>query len=60
LASVPLDERIVTGDALHSSRELAGIIVEKGGEYVLQIKGNQPQLSALAKRARTAPPPFLS
>ena len=60
LASVPLDERIVTGDALHSSRELAGIIVEKGGEYVLQIKGNQPHLSALAQRARSAPPPFLS
>ena len=60
LAAVPLDERIVTGDALHTSRERARAIVGKGGEYVLQMKGNQPQLSALAKRARTAPPPFLN
>jgi hypothetical protein len=60
LASVPLDERIVTGDALHATREQARVIVEKGGEYLLQIKGNQPQLSALVERARSAPPFFLS
>jgi len=60
LAAVSLDERIVTGDALHASRERARTIVEKGGEYVPQIKGNQPQLSVLAQRARTVPPPFLS
>lgn len=60
LASVPLDERIVTGDALHATRAQARLIVEKGGEYLLQIKANQPQLSALVARARLAPPPFLS
>ncbi|MCC5024174.1 MAG: hypothetical protein J6386_15900 [Candidatus Synoicihabitans palmerolidicus] len=43
---------------MHATREQARTIVEKGGEYVLQIKGNQPQLSALVQRARTVPPPF--
>lgn len=60
LASMPLDGRVLTGDALHTSRALASGIVEGGGEYVLQIKGNQPQLDALAKSARAASPPFLS
>lgn len=59
LAAVPLDERIVTGDALHATREQARTIMEKGGDYLLQIKGNQPHLAALAERARTVPPPFL-
>ncbi|MCC5022910.1 MAG: ISAs1 family transposase [Candidatus Synoicihabitans palmerolidicus] len=43
---------------MHATREQARTIVGKGGEYVLQIKGNQPQLSALVQRARTVPPPF--
>lgn len=36
--------RIVTGDALHNQRETAQIIVEQGGEFLLQVKGNQPSL----------------
>jgi hypothetical protein len=60
LSTTPLDERLVTGDALHATRAQARTIIEKGGDYILQIKGNQPQLAALAERARTAPPPFLS
>ena len=60
LAATPLDERIVTGDALHATREQARTIVDKGGDYLLQIKGNQPHLAALAERARTVPPPFLN
>ncbi|MCC5025571.1 MAG: ISAs1 family transposase [Candidatus Synoicihabitans palmerolidicus] len=60
LAVASLDEQIVTGDALHATREQARTIVGKGGEYVLQIKGNQPQLSALVQRAWTVPPPLLS
>src|SRR5690606_3374101 len=34
LAATALDERIVTGDALHATREEARTIVDKGGEYV--------------------------
>lgn len=59
LATAALDERIVTGDALHATREQARTIMGKGGDYLLQIKGNQPQLAALVARERTVPPPFL-
>jgi len=59
LAATPLDERLVTGDALHAARAQARSIVDKGGDYLLQLKDNQPHLAALAERARSAPPPFL-
>ena len=45
-----LDGQLVSADALHCQRALARSIVEKGGEYLLQIKGNQPLLE---ERART-------
>ena len=45
-----LDAQVVSADALHCQRSLARSIVEKGGEYLLQIKGNQPHLE---ERART-------
>jgi hypothetical protein len=43
-ATPALDNRVITADALHCQRKVAWAIVEKGGEYVLQVKGNQPQL----------------
>jgi hypothetical protein len=60
LAATPsLDGKTVTADPLHCQKETARMIVEKGGEYFLQIKANQP---ALLERARTLTggPPFLS
>ncbi len=39
-----LDGKTVTADALHCQKSTAATIVEKGGEYLLQIKGNQPSL----------------
>jgi hypothetical protein len=44
-----LDEKIVTADALHCQKLTARTIAEKGGEYLLQIKGNQPGLLAQAQ-----------
>ena len=45
LESLPaLDNKIITADALHCQKEHARAIVEKGGDYLLQIKGNQPTL----------------
>jgi hypothetical protein len=45
LESLPaLDGKIVTADPLHCQRKTARVIVEKGGDYLLQIKGNQPNL----------------
>ena len=39
-----LDGKLITADPLHCQRKLARTIVEKGGDYLLQIKGNQPHL----------------
>jgi hypothetical protein len=39
-----LDGKIITADPLHCQRAHARTIVEKGGEYLFQIKGNQPNL----------------
>ncbi len=45
LQSLPaLDGKIITADPLHCQRKTAQVIVEKGGDYLLQIKGNQPHL----------------
>lgn len=55
-----LDGRTVTADPLHCQKKVARTIAEKGGEYLLQIKGNQPSLLAHAKTVIAASPPFLS
>jgi predicted transposase YbfD/YdcC len=40
---------VVTADALHCHRAMAGGIVERGGDYVLAVKDNQPALLRDAK-----------
>ncbi|KAF0168592.1 MAG: hypothetical protein FD161_4962 [Limisphaerales bacterium] len=62
LAKIPaLDGKTVTADALHCQKPHARLIVEKGGEYLLQIKANQPGLLAQAQACDALPgPPFLS
>jgi predicted transposase YbfD/YdcC len=42
---------IVTADALHCHRAMAGAIVQRGGDYVLAVKENQPALLADARAA---------
>jgi predicted transposase YbfD/YdcC len=60
LAAVQLIELIqlkgcvVTADALHCHRSMAKTIVERGGDYVLAVKDNQPALLADAKAAIAA------
>jgi predicted transposase YbfD/YdcC len=44
-----LDGKIITADPLHCQRKSAHAIVEKGGDYLLQIKGNQPHLLQQAR-----------
>jgi len=39
-----LDGKLITADPLHCQRGHARTIVEKGGDYLFQIKGNQPRL----------------
>jgi hypothetical protein len=39
-----LDGKMITADALHCQRTHAATIVQKGGDYLLQIKANQENL----------------
>ena len=56
-----LDGKTITADALHTQKANARRIAEKGGEYLLQIKANQPVLLAHAQALDALPhTPFLS
>ncbi|MBA2431009.1 MAG: ISAs1 family transposase [Chthoniobacterales bacterium] len=60
LAALPtLEGKTVTADPLHCQKETARLIAEKGGDYFLQIKGNQPTLLAYA-RTQAGGSPLLS
>jgi hypothetical protein len=54
---VILTGRIVTMDALLTQRQVAQTIVEAGGDYVMIVKDNQPQLTADIELVFTLPPP---
>jgi hypothetical protein len=55
-----LDGKIITADPLHCQRKSARLIVEKGGEYLSQIKGNQRRLFQQAQALdRLKDTPFL-
>ena len=56
-----LDGKLITADPLHCQRKTARVIVEKGGDYLTQIKGNQPHLLHQARGLDALPgTPFLS
>lgn len=56
-----LDGKIITGDPLHCQRKAARTSVEKGGEYLWQIKANQKHLFKMAqKHDALQDTPFLS
>jgi len=61
LQSLPaLDGKVVTADALHCQKLTARTIVEKGGDYLLQIKANQPALLREAQTAGAVSAPLFS
>ena len=47
---------VVTADALHCHRAMAAAIVERGGDYALAVKDNQPALLRDASRRRGGNP----
>lgn len=53
-----LKGRTVTGDALHADVNTSRIIQEEGGEYLLQVKGNQPTLHKTVKHMTKNGPLF--
>jgi len=44
LALLALEGRIVTADAMHCQKATAQTILDRGGDYVLALKANQPAL----------------
>jgi hypothetical protein len=56
--SVDLRGATVTGDALHCERESMQMVVEGGGDFLFQLKGNQPKALEAAERAEGAAPPL--
>jgi DDE_Tnp_1-associated/Transposase DDE domain len=50
LEQVDLAGRVVTADALHTNPAEARWLVERGADYVLTVKGNQPGLVAAIDR----------
>jgi predicted transposase YbfD/YdcC len=66
LGLIDLKGKIVTGDALHCNRRMVQLIVEKGGDYCIALKGNQESLlsdaraclaAASSPKAGKRPPP---
>jgi predicted transposase YbfD/YdcC len=56
LRQVVLEGRVVTMDALLTQRQIAQQIVEAGGDYVMVVKANQPQLRADIETVFALPP----
>jgi predicted transposase YbfD/YdcC len=54
IALLQLKDCVVTADALHCHRAMAKAVVERGGDYVLAVKNNQPGLRRDAKAAIAA------
>src|SRR5215210_3397500 len=44
LAALVLEGRVITADSLLTQREIAQSIIDRGGDYVLPVKENQPSL----------------
>ena len=56
LRQLVLKDRVVTMDALLTPRHVAQAIVDEGGDYVMIVKENQPQLRADLELVFTLPP----
>lgn len=51
LGVLPLAGKVVTGDAMFTHRDVAQKIRDGGGDYVLIVKDNQPELKAQIQSA---------
>lgn len=56
LRQLVLKDRVVTMDALLTQRHVAQAIVDEGGDYVMTVKENQPQLRADIELVFMLPP----
>lgn len=44
IGSINWQGRIMRGDALYCQRELCEVVLADGGDYLVVVKGNQPEL----------------
>ena len=56
LAQIELDGKVVTGDALYAQKSLSRYVVERGGDYLWVIKGNQPTVKEAVSLLFAQPP----
>ena len=57
LRGLLLEGRVVTMDALLTQREVAQAILDRGGDYIMVVKENQPQLHGDIATLFGSPPP---
>src|SRR5271166_112223 len=65
LKALPLDDVIITGDAIFTQREICRVIIDGGGDYFFTVKDNQPTLKSdialafgpFSPSAEWSPPP---
>ena len=60
LGILPVEGRVITADAMFTHRDVCSEIVEGGGDYLLVVKDNQPNLLADIRAAFAEPPGGLS
>jgi hypothetical protein len=60
LRQTGLDGQLVSTDALHAQDQTARTIVESGGDYLVQLKGNRPTQRDIAKQKTRSSPPLLN
>ncbi len=60
LAQAPpsLEGAVITADALHCQKKTSRTIVERGGEYILSLRDNQPTLAGRAAKLTEKAPPL--
>jgi hypothetical protein len=46
LGVLPLEGKVLTGDAMFTHRDVAQGVLDSGGDYLLVVKDNQPELKA--------------
>jgi hypothetical protein len=60
LGVLRLEGRVVTADAMFTHRDVCATVLERGGDYILPAKENQPTLLANIQAAFAEPPAGLS
>ena len=58
IKNLPLEGAVITGDAAFTYRSIVDAIRERGGDYFLFVKGNQPELRSELARAFGDIPPY--